>query len=90
MKGDKDGKVHSSDPLKGRQPIYLWLSLPQNQEASLCRRSHIAFEVLTEENVKKLGGTIGRGAAGALAFGLVKLAFWRDFFFAVRKRKSRS
>ncbi|MFW2541977.1 hypothetical protein ACN2XU_04990 [Primorskyibacter sp. 2E107] len=69
-------KIHAGDFLKGQEAIAFGaFSLRSEQHMLIGER--ISFkqlaelEIATEESVKRLGGTVGWGAVGALALGPV-------------------
>lgn len=70
--------VHAGDFLKGEgQFSFGVLNLKTNEKKFMGENILLteleSIEVASEENVKKIGGTIGWGAAGALALGPVGL-----------------
>lgn len=68
-------KIHAGDFLKGANGSYNFgiLTLPTEKHSWMgeeisCEQIQ-AIEVANEENLKKLGGTVGWGIAGAALFG---------------------
>ena len=71
-------KVHAGDFLKGTSNFSFGSLMLRTEEHSIAGEaipiSHLeAVELATEESVKKLGGTVGWAAAGALVLGPVGL-----------------